>query len=519
MPTEYLAIIFLAAGFVVAAVLTAYLIPILRQLAIDRGWVDRPDGERKIHKQPIPSVGGVAIASGFLGGLLCLVVFGELSPSFTLGLNTSFFVGAALTAAVGFYDDVKGVSFKQKFAAQVVIALFLIQAGYRIDMGWLIQGDPYNEALFSSALTMLWIVGIMNAVNLIDGMDGLAGGVVLIAFVSLGVIFGLQGQLGLVAIAVVMIGALAAFLAYNFNPASIFMGDTGSLFLGYVIAAFSLHVPAHADPLIALLVPVMVLGLPVLDTTLSVVRRFSRGHAIFAPDKDHLHHRLSERWAPRQTVLLLYGAASFFGAMAILMAVSTPVVAFGVLGVASTTTFAVVRRLGYQPTVIVEDIRRRFVAPKLQTMKAEELEFAPSHAVGTSKDYASSDGAPSGDGAAGGDGVSRTTLPTLNVEKLDPESSVDLDSVVALDKDVTSADLDGEMVVLSLRTGSYFGLNQAGSSIMQLLKDEPRTVESIVDGLQEKYSADRDLLQRDVVGFLGQMRRRNLIRDVGSRAV
>src|SRR5690606_13165394 len=165
--------------------------------------------------------------------------------SFTIGLDTSFFIGAILTAAVGFYDDVRGVSFKSKFAAQVVIALFLIQAGYRIDLGWLIQSDPYNEVLYSAALTLLWIVGIMNAVNLIDGLDGLAGGVVLIAFLSLGAIFGLQGEMGLVAIAVVMIGALSAFLAFNFSPASIFMGDTGSLFLGYVVAAFSLSAPGQ----------------------------------------------------------------------------------------------------------------------------------------------------------------------------------------------------------------------------------------------------------------------------------
>jgi len=473
-----------------------------------------------------------------VAGVLLLVTFDELFPSFTIGLDTSFFIGAILTAAVGFYDDVRGVSFKSKFAAQVVIALFLIQAGYRIDLGWLIQSDPYNEVLYSAALTLLWIVGIMNAVNLIDGLDGLAGGVVLIAFLSLGAIFGLQGEMGLVAIAVVMIGALSAFLAFNFSPASIFMGDTGSLFLGYVVAAFSLSAPGHADPLIALIVPVVVLGLPVLDTTLSVVRRFSRGHSICAPDKDHLHHRLSAIWAPPKAVLMMYGAAAFFGVMGILMSLATPLGALIVIGLTLVITFSLVRRLGYEPMVIAEEIKRRFVEPQVQAIGPGEQTVAPKYVTVVPHRTRGRSRASSGDGmrgeeptlisANGGEHPDRAPqrpesrhlggAPKVEKNGREVERSLDLDTILELDKNVTPLNLNGESVLLCRQTGVRFGLNETGSSILGLLKENPRTVESIIDDLQEKYVADRGRIQRDVINFLGEASRRNLVRKVDSVA-
>lgn len=344
--------------FLVALGSTAFLVPQVRKLANEKGWVDNPDGHRKLHKAATPSVGGIAISAGFVLGFTCLIVVKPL-----LAIEVSFpsmavWLGSIIMVMCGLYDDTKGMGFKGKFCVQLIVAYLLLHAGYRIDVSGLpfVEEEVYSQAVYSIPLTVLWIVGVINAVNLLDGVDGLAAGVVLIAFVFLSVVFGLQGELGLIVTAVAISGALIGFLVYNFSPASIFMGDSGSLFLGFLLAAYSLEGKiSHSDPWLAILVPLLILGLPLLDTLLSVVRRFSERRAIFAPDHDHIHHRLLRIFPTRYAVLVLYGVSLFFGGVGVVIVVVTPMLGYSVF---ATTLFLVglgLAGLGYVRSNIIGD--------------------------------------------------------------------------------------------------------------------------------------------------------------------
>ena len=341
----------LLSAFLVPFISALLLVPFVGRVALRKGWVDKPDGERKQHARPTPNVGGVAIAASVGAGLISLIVVGDLLPFEVTPSTVIVVVGALIVLGTGFYDDVRDLGFKKKFFIQVVIAYLLMQAGYHVEVANLpfMVADPFQQGLYAIPLTMIWIVGILNAVNLLDGLDGLATGVSIIAFACLAAIFGMQGDVGFAAIALLMIGALAAFLVYNFNPASIFMGDSGSLFLGYMLAicTLSLEDGVHANPMLALLVPVIVLGLPLLDTCLSIVRRLLARRSPFAPDRDHIHHRLSRLWSGRHAVLFLYGVALWFGVAAILMTLIDPPFGFAVAGITLVAAYIGVRSLGY----------------------------------------------------------------------------------------------------------------------------------------------------------------------------
>lgn len=336
-------------GVLVAFLSTILLVPVVRYLALQFGWVDKPDAVRKLHALPTPNVGGLAIAAGFAIGLLFLQI---ASHTWSLDLalpSTSFWICSLIILCAGFYDDTRGLGFKAKFAVQIVVAYVLLHAGYRVDVSSLpfIGAGIFDQALFSIPLTVIWIVGVINAINLMDGLDGLAAGVVLIAFLSLSLIFGVQGEYGLMLKGLVIGAALFAFLVYNFNPASIFMGDTGSMFLGFMLASYSLEGKPHADPVLSLIVPVVVLGLPVLDTGLSIVRRFVERKALFSPDSDHIHHRLMRMGSTRMAVLLLYAAALWFGVAAVLLSVATPFWRVVILMVTALVVLGGLAKLGY----------------------------------------------------------------------------------------------------------------------------------------------------------------------------
>jgi len=329
--------------------LTVLATPVVRTLALRYGWVDAPDGQRKLHDRTVASIGGLAIATGLACALLVIGVADHfLFQSLALPPPV-FFLGAVAMLVTGMVDDTRGLGFKSKFLVQILVAYILLMAGFRLDLSSvpLIGGDGYTEALLSIPLTLIWIVGVINAVNLIDGLDGLAAGVAFIAFGTLAIIFGLSGQFGLMLVALAIAGSLAGFLFFNFNPASIFMGDSGSLMLGYLLAVMSLQGWGHLEPGMAWLVPVVVLGLPLLDTGLSIVRRMAAGRAIFAPDRDHIHHRLVQRLPYRQAVGVMYIAALGFGMAAISMSLLPPVHASSVLVMVGLLSIAGVRQLGY----------------------------------------------------------------------------------------------------------------------------------------------------------------------------
>lgn len=349
MPPGLFPYLVLGTGLMLSLVATMGFTVVVRKMALRYRWMDQPDNDRKQHEQSTPVLGGLAIAAGFGVGLVYLLTFRDLLPFNVNPPSLIFTVGALVMIAAGLFDDIRGLNFKAKFLLQVIAGYILLHAGYRIDVSGIpfIDSDPYYQALYSIPLTLIWIVGIINAVNLIDGLDGLASGVVVAAFAAFAAIFSAHGDVGSVVIAVAMVGALLGFLKYNFYPASIFMGDTGSLFLGYMLAAFSLWNPTHADPWLAMSIPVVVLGVPVADTGMAIVRRLLGGQAICAPDHDHIHHRMFRCWSQPQAVLALYAVALWLGISALLSSLVSATVGYMVLGTTLLMAYTGLHMLGY----------------------------------------------------------------------------------------------------------------------------------------------------------------------------
>jgi UDP-GlcNAc:undecaprenyl-phosphate GlcNAc-1-phosphate transferase len=259
-------------------------------------------------------------------------------------------------AVVGLYDDIRHMHFLTKFAFQIGVAILMISGGFVIPEVF----NPFTDdavALprwIAILLSAGWIVGAINAINLLDGMDGLASGVSVIVFGSLTAAYMVMGDWTNSAWVAVIVGALLGFLRYNFNPAKIFMGDSGSMFLGFLIAAYSLRGASRANSLLALLIPIIAMGLPVIDTGLAIVRRFLERRPLFHPDKDHIHHRVVRKLglSHRNTVLALYTVSIGFGVAAFLLAISqkslgdnlfTPIV----LCVTAVGIFGLLKSLGY----------------------------------------------------------------------------------------------------------------------------------------------------------------------------
>ena len=345
----------LAAGFVLAFVAALSFTPLVARFAKRNKWVDLPGGERTVHKRPTPRAGGIAIILTFLLTSACLMLMGEDLYQL-LGGNTrlsawAMLLGGGTIALTGLYDDAYGLGFKKKFLFQLIVAYAMYLAGFRVEVPDLLflEADPYMQAALGLPLTVLWYLGVMNAINLIDGLDGLASGISLISFCLLAAIFSIQGSATLLPVAIVMGGALLGFLFYNFNPASIFLGDTGSLFLGFMIATYALMGTPHADPVLGLVVIVLAVGYPILDTVLAFVRRFLKGQSPFAPDKDHMHHRLGRRLRlpTRQAVALLYVIHGLLGVAAIALVVVEPLTRVLVLLLVAAGVALLLRQLGY----------------------------------------------------------------------------------------------------------------------------------------------------------------------------
>lgn len=289
----------------------------LRRFAESHNLVDKP-ADRSIHPRAIPTLGGAAIWASFLiaeflGSFLSSGQSNLLSPEFK-----GLIYGGTVVFLLGLYDDLRPAPAWVKVSVQISAALILVRFGYQIVVVASPFGGAVNLGLWGIPLTVAWVVGVVNAVNLIDGLDGLAAGICAIAGISLfttGFRFG-SGLSSLLAVGVV--GSALGFLKHNFYPAKIFMGDTGSMFLGFCLAAISLVGAGKSVALVALLVPVAALGLPILDALLAVVRRTKRKVSIFQADKEHIHHRLlSLGLSHSGVVLLLYGVSVLFGALAI----------------------------------------------------------------------------------------------------------------------------------------------------------------------------------------------------------
>ena len=333
-------------AFVIALVVALVVTPLVILLANKTGAMDAPDA-RKVHKKPIPRIGGLAIYAGFMAAIIFVAArfgFDAESIKETVGLTLS----GSLIVAVGLIDDYKNLPAKVKLLGQIIAAAVLVLIfDVRIDF----VTDPFGDYIylewFALPATMFWLVGLTNTVNLIDGLDGLAAGVAAIASFTI-LLIALEQNFILVAVmTAALAGAAVGFLKYNFHPAQIFMGDTGSMFLGFMLAGISVTGAVKSVATIALIVPIFALGLPILDTTFAIVRRVRGGVPIFKPDKGHLHHRLlSVGFTQRQAVLLMYVISALFGLSAIALTAVSYQIAVLILFVVIVAIIYGVRKLG-----------------------------------------------------------------------------------------------------------------------------------------------------------------------------
>lgn len=281
--------------------------PIARRLAVRAGVIAKPGGYR-VHPNPIPLLGGVAIYGAFL---VALVLFAD---RFFIPQLIGIIVGATWVSFLGMWDDRVGLRVWTKLIGQILGALILIVTGVSVDL--------LHVPILDAAITLFWIVGITNAMNLLDNMDGLSGGVAAVAASFFLLISALNGQYLVGSLSAAMLGASLGFLIYNFNPASIFMGDAGSLFLGFMLAAVGIKLRFPSSYVFTWFIPIMLLGVPIFDTTLVVVSRLRRGlNPLTSPGTDHLSHRLVARgFTKREAVLTLYLVAAALGALAMFCA-------------------------------------------------------------------------------------------------------------------------------------------------------------------------------------------------------
>ncbi len=303
-------------ALVLALIIVAALTPPVRVLAFRLGAVAQPGG-RHVHKKSIPRLGGVAICIGFCATIAALYL-GDAGAtdafrnvrSRMLGL----FAGGVAMCLVGVVDDTRGIRAVHKLLLQIVVAIFAFACGFRILGVHLPLIGDIDTASMSLPLTVLWIVGIINAINLIDGLDGLAAGVVFFAALTNLVVAHLTGDVLVQLVSGAVAGSVLGFLFYNFNPARVFMGDSGSYFLGYVLGTMSLAGGAQkASTAVSLLVPVMALGVPIFDTLFAMVRRVLERRPVFSPDRGHIHHRLLDMGLThRRAVMVIYGVCAFF---------------------------------------------------------------------------------------------------------------------------------------------------------------------------------------------------------------
>lgn len=325
-------------AFLIALIVAYALTPGIISLAKKAGAFDAPD-ERKVHTTPIPRLGGIGIYFAFM-----VAVF------FTIDITreiTGLLLGGTIIVLVGIVDDLKNLPARVKLAGQIFAAAVLVYFDVRIDF----ISDPFGDMIYLEYLaipaTLFWIVGLTNTVNLIDGLDGLAAGVSTIASITILLVALQQHYLLIAVLTAALAGSAFGFLHYNFNPAKIFMGDTGSMFLGYMLAGISIIGAVKSAATIALIVPIFALGLPILDTAFAIVRRYMGGVPIFKPDRGHLHHRLLDLgFTQKQAVLLMYVISAGLGLSAIALSEVSGTIALAIILAVMCAVFLGAKKLG-----------------------------------------------------------------------------------------------------------------------------------------------------------------------------
>ena len=335
-------------GLLAAFVLTRYV----RDFAISHGLVAVPTQERHMHSNPLPRLGGVAIFLSFCACMGIAAVWAVRHPTLHaptfLKTLTTIFVPAAIVFLLGVYDDLRGVGPYLKFTVQGIAATMLYFGGLRIVNIPVLLGDRVLPWYIGLAATVIWVLAITNAFNLIDGLDGLAAGSALFSTMVVFVVALLHGPALVEVMTIALAGAILGFLRYNFNPATIFLGDSGSLLIGFLLSALALYGAQKAPTIVAVAIPIVSFGLPILETVLSIIRRLISGRPVFTADHEHIHHKLLQHgMTHRQVVIVLYAVSACFAMLSLFLLWPTGSSLGLVLAVLGIGIWIGVQHLGY----------------------------------------------------------------------------------------------------------------------------------------------------------------------------
>lgn len=327
----------------------AFVVPFVKKIAEHVGAMDIPN-ERKVHTKPMPRLGGLAIYFGFLLGYM---LFGEHSL-----IMNAILIGSFIIVLTGVIDDIKPLTAATKFIGQLAAALIVVCYGNLLLKDVSAFGIYINFSWLSYPITVFFILGCINCMNLIDGLDGLAGGISAIYFLTIGIIAAIGGSTGLdFVLSFVMFGATLGFLVHNFYPASIFMGDSGSMFLGFIISVVALLGFKNVT-MTSLIIPLLVLAIPILDTLFAIIRRALKGQNIAKPDKFHIHHQLLNRnFSQRATVLIIYVVDLLFAFASIVYVLKDAMLGYIIYGILLVIVVAFVAKTNV--VVDHEDIKKK----------------------------------------------------------------------------------------------------------------------------------------------------------------
>lgn len=357
----------------VAILATIACTPLAKRLAFATNAIDYPD-KRRINTQPVPRMGGVAIFAGMLISILVIKIgvefFGWIDPFYSyLGFHINYWLlcaGIVIMFAVGFIDDICNLSAKVKLLGQIVSACFVSASGLLLSniQNPLMEGAFIDFGWLSYPITVFYLVAFANIINLIDGLDGLASGISAISAATIFTFAVLAHRYDAAILSVVIIGVCIGFLRYNFNPASIFMGDSGSLLLGLSLGIVSLLAVARSTLFISLMVPIMAAGVPVIDTAMAIIRRTRAHQPIDAPDRGHIHHRLmSAGFSQRKTVLIMWGWTALLAVCSILIAESDGPFRVVVIVIAAAVTIFFIMKLHLLDPVLLHHYNPRTMQP------------------------------------------------------------------------------------------------------------------------------------------------------------
>ncbi|NLY70569.1 MAG: undecaprenyl/decaprenyl-phosphate alpha-N-acetylglucosaminyl 1-phosphate transferase [Clostridiales bacterium] len=331
-------------SFLVAFVITLVLTPLAIKIAPKIGAMDVPKDDRRMHTESMPRFGGIAI---FIGSMAAM--FFILPIEVTSGVK-GIAIGATIILIMGIVDDIWSLSAKIKLAIQILCACILFASSVRISF----ISDPFGDGYIyfpwfvSLVVTVIWIVGITNTINLIDGLDGLAAGVSFIATVCIAYIAYIHGRYEIAMAFMALAGSCLGFLPWNFHPAKIFMGDGGSLYLGFMIASISVLSPMKSATVIATVLPIFVLAIPIFDTIFAIFRRIKNGRPIMEADNEHLHHLIMTiGMGQKRSVLTLYGISGVMGVAAILISRDLFVDAIMLIIIAATLIYVFMKDQGF----------------------------------------------------------------------------------------------------------------------------------------------------------------------------